>query len=330
MPFLLGHGGHQIQIQETRKALESIGLSVDFLRWWDDSQAGDIIHFFGRPSETYVNLAHQKNLRVVIADLHSGLGARHPVLRQLQKTMITASRHLLPRDVTARMAWNSYHMADACLGLTPWDITLLQTMFKVDSARTFFVPNGVEDVFLNSTAQSRGPWLLSTTSILPVKRVLETAQAAVEAGTPIHIVGKPLSESATYYQRFLQFARTHADLVRYEGPVNDRAALARLYREARGFVLLSHWESSPLSAHEAVACQCPLLLSDIRSLRTLFGDNAIYSSPRTSIRQTAKTLQKFYDSALSLPTPPKPKSWNEVARILESVYQQVLVRPLAS
>jgi glycosyltransferase involved in cell wall biosynthesis len=330
LPFLLCHGGQQIQIQETRKALEGIGLTVDFMRWWDDAQVGDVIHFFGRPTETYVDLAHQKKIRVVIADQHSGLGARAPALRQLQKAMMTAGRHLLPRDFTARMAWNSYLMADACLGLSPWDLTLLQTMFNVEPTQIVFVPNGIEDAFLNSTARPRGPWLLSASSIVPIKRVLETSQAAVEAGTPIHIVGQPLSESAPYYQRFLQFARNHPDMVRYQGPVHDRTALARLYREARGFVLLSCWESFSLAAHEASACECPLLISDLLSLRGLFGNDAVYGSPKASIQQTAKMLRAFYDQAPSLAVPPKPKSWNEVARILESVYKQVLARPAAS
>lgn len=37
-PFALAHGGFQIQIEQTKAALESLGVSVDYLRWWDDSQ----------------------------------------------------------------------------------------------------------------------------------------------------------------------------------------------------------------------------------------------------------------------------------------------------
>jgi len=48
LPFLLAHGGLQIQIERTREALEESGLEVEYLRWWDDSQKGDIIHFLGR------------------------------------------------------------------------------------------------------------------------------------------------------------------------------------------------------------------------------------------------------------------------------------------
>ena len=46
-PFFLAHGGQQIQIEETKRALESIGVGVDWLRWWDQSQSADIIHYFG-------------------------------------------------------------------------------------------------------------------------------------------------------------------------------------------------------------------------------------------------------------------------------------------
>src|SRR2546428_13872771 len=54
-PFLLAHGGFQIQIEETKRALERLGVTVEYLRWWDDEQRGDIIHFFGRPAGAYVD-----------------------------------------------------------------------------------------------------------------------------------------------------------------------------------------------------------------------------------------------------------------------------------
>lgn len=33
-PFAFAHGGLQIQILQTRKALEALGVEVEFLRWW--------------------------------------------------------------------------------------------------------------------------------------------------------------------------------------------------------------------------------------------------------------------------------------------------------
>lgn len=50
-------------------------------------------------------------------------------------------------------------------------------------------------------------------------------------------------------------------ILRNESPIQDRAHLAQVYSEARGFVLLNAMKILSLSALEAAACECPLLLS---------------------------------------------------------------------
>src|SRR6185312_16771329 len=128
------------------------------------------------------------------------------------------------------------------------------------------------------------------------KRVLELAQAAALAKTPVWILGKPYAESDPYARRFLAFARQNPQTVRYEGAISDRTQLARIYREARGFVLLSTMETLSLSSSEAAACECPLLLSDLPWARTTYKEHALYC-PITSISRTAACLRQFYDLA---------------------------------
>jgi len=113
------------------------------------------------------------------------------------------------------------------------------------------------------------------------------------------------------------------EFVRYEGDVSDRAQLARIYREARGFVLLSTMESLSLSALEAAASGCPLLLSDLPWARDTFGSNATYV-PVSPPEITAGHLKNFYAAAPSLPAPPRPQTWLEVAHQLRAVYEKVL------
>ncbi len=88
-PFLLTHGGLQIQIEQTKAGLESVGVDVEYLRWWDDRQKGDLIHYFGRPSCDYIRLAHQKNIKVIMAPLLTGLGSRPKIARLLQRTIMS-------------------------------------------------------------------------------------------------------------------------------------------------------------------------------------------------------------------------------------------------
>ena len=319
-PFALAHGGFQIQMEQTAVALRSIGVDIEFVRWWDQQQHGDVIHYFGRPPEVYVWLAQSKGIKVVMAELLTALGSRTASQRQAQKISMSLGQRFLPKSFTERMAWKSYELADAVIALTPWEAKLMNEMFSAPLARTHVVPNGVEEVFLRNEPCSKGPWLVCTATITDRKRVLELAEAAVLAQTPVWIVGKAYSSCDPYSLRFEQLARTQPRWIRFEGPVQDREKLARIYREARGFVLLSTMESLSLSALEAAACECPLLLTDLPWARTVFGAGASYC-PIGSMTRTAASLRQFYDQAPGLSLPPKPQSWLEVAMQFKNLYE---------
>jgi glycosyltransferase involved in cell wall biosynthesis len=113
-------------------------------------------------------------------------------------------------------------------------------------------------------------------------------------------------------------------LIRYEGGISDRSRLAEIYRQAHGFVLLSTMESLSLSALEAAACECPLLLSDLPWARCSFGATVSYCPVPLPAHRTAAVIRRFYDDAPQLPVPPKPKSWVEVAGLIRTVYEAAL------
>ena len=74
--FMFVPGGAQILIEQTRLALLQLGVEVEWLRWWDRDQKGDLIHQFGRPSGSFMKEAQQSGCRVVVTDLLSATGAR--------------------------------------------------------------------------------------------------------------------------------------------------------------------------------------------------------------------------------------------------------------
>jgi glycosyltransferase involved in cell wall biosynthesis len=323
-PFLLMHGGFQIQIEQTMDALQKSGVDVEYLRWWDAAQRGDVLHYFGRPRTGYVQFAQQKGMKVVMSQLLTGLGSRAGWKRSVQKLVIRASQRLLPSMATVPFAWEAYRSVDASISLTPWEAQLMQDMFQVPAERIHVVPNGVEEAFLQSRPSERGPWLVCTATITERKRVVELAEAAIVAQTPLWVVGKAYAESDAYAKRFLELAQREPKWIRYEGPVADRNKLAQVYREARGFVLLSTMESLSLSALEAAACECPLLLSDLPWARTVFQSGASYCPVTEAVSQTAAALRKFYDAAPTLAPPPRPMTWAQVAARLKAVYTGVL------
>src|SRR2546426_7297137 len=322
-PFLLMHVGFQVQIEQTMRGVAEAGVEVERLRGWDAAQRGDIIHYFGRPRWSYVEFAHKKRIKVVMTHLLTGLGSRAAWLRGLQKLVIRGSMALLPAMATNHFGWAALRSVDAALFQTSWEAWLLKDIFGVAPKKVHVITNGVEEVFLNSPVASRGPWLVCTAALTERKRVVELAEAAVQAETPLWVIGSAYSESDEYAQRFLQLAKRQPKLIRYEGAIQDRARLAQAYREARGVVLLSTMESLSLSAGEAAACQAPLLLSDLPWARTAYAGNATYC-PIASVAHTATVLRRFYDSAPMLPPPPPPPTWGEVGRQFRAVYEALL------
>jgi glycosyltransferase involved in cell wall biosynthesis len=96
--------------------------------------------------------------------------------------------------------------------------------------------------------------------------------------------------------------------------------MAGIYREARGFVLLSTMESLSLSALEAAACECPLLLSDLPWARTTFDSEARYCPASASPATTGEILREFHAAAPTLPAARRPLTWREVATQLRDLY----------
>ncbi|MEQ1861094.1 MAG: glycosyltransferase [Chthoniobacteraceae bacterium] len=324
-PFLLTHGGFQIQIERTMEAVRASGVEGECLRWWDDTQTGDLIHYFGRPSGWYVRHAGHKGLPVAFSELLTGLGSRRPALRGAQRLITAALRRLDSRMINERFSWEAFRLAAACVANTGFEARLMSEMFGAPAERVHVVPNGVEDVFFDRGDRKRGDWLLCTATIVERKRALELATAAVEARTPVRIIGKPYSEDDPYFQRFSGLVANHPQFLEHLPAIADRAVLARHYHEARGFVLLSTMETRSLSAEEAAAGGCPLLLTDLPWAHSVFGDDAIYC-PLASASVTARHLRAFYDAAPQRPVPKPPMRWSEVGARFRAIYESVLRR----
>jgi len=328
VPSVLAHGGQQIQAVNTVRALNEIGVDAEFVRWWDPTQSGDIIHFFGRINGFYSTLARKKGIKFVLADLLTAQGSRNWWQRLPHLGLRQFDRLTRGKLIASNFGWTTYRTADAVLALTPWEARLMPEMFGADPKKIHVVPNGVEEVFFqNPESQKEGKteredYLVCTATITERKRVLELTEAAVLAQTPVWIVGKPYSESDPYYQRFLTVQKKHPEIIRFEGPISDRVRMASVYRKARGFVLLSTMESLSLSALEAAASGCPLLLSDLPWARCTFEQKASYC-PIKSPQITQAHLRSFYKAAPSLPIPERPKTWTEVALQLKGIYEQL-------
>jgi glycosyltransferase involved in cell wall biosynthesis len=323
-PFFLAHGGLQIQIEQSKAALERLAVEISYAEFWKSSSDAEIIHFFGRCAEAYLDFAHEKGKLVVMSELLSATASRSRLKLALQRGLIAGARSLLPQTFTTRMAWRSFRKADAVIALTPFEARLMVELFDADTKRVHVVPNGVEDCFFSRESGQREEWLVCTATIRPLKRVVELAEAAILGRVPVKFIGRPYSEKDSYYLKFVQLCRQHPDVLEYTGPIDDRNQLASIYSRAAGFVLLSSMEGQSLSSLEAAGCRCPLLLADLPWARDSFGRFASYCPVRATAVETASILKAFMAHIDHAPVPPVPLSWSDVAGKILSIYQQLL------
>lgn len=323
VPFCFAHGGVQIQVEQTMAALQGQGVEASPLPWWDDTFSPDLIHFFGKPALSYARLVKQKQIRLVVADLLTSQGSRG-ALQRIPFSIICFLDRLVGGRLRQKLGWSVYDLADACICLTPWEASLVRNMYGARHARIQIVPNGVERVFLEDQGkQARGDYLVTTVTITPRKRVVEMVRAAALAKVKLRVIGKPYHSQDPYFLLFLQTVREARPWVEYVGAIEDRAHLAREYRQAAGFILLSAMESQSLSALEAAACGCPLLLSDLPWAQSSFGPEASYA-PLAPEEKTAPFLRRFVEGISNAPKVKRVSSWDDVASRLVEIYREAI------
>ena len=127
---------------------------------------------------------------------------------------------------------------------------------------------------LSDITPAKEPFVLCVSSIDPRKnfaRLIEACQGLT--GAKLNIVGK-------YNRVFSQQMEldTDSDKIHFLGRISDEE-LVRLYNQAECFVFPSLYEGFGLPPLEAMACGCPVLVSDIPVEREVCGDAALYFNP---------------------------------------------------
>jgi glycosyltransferase involved in cell wall biosynthesis len=322
VPFMLAHGGAQIQIEQTKAALEQIGVETAFLEWWNDRQTGDLLHHFGAPSSELIRLARVKGWKAINTILLSETCNRPRWALLLRRVLIRAAM-AAPLPQTLQPRWQAFRMCDRVIVSLEAEKQILVRAYGVQECAVTKVPIGLPEPFLKAGPGPRqGDYLISHGTIAPVKNSVELARLAIEAQVPVLFVGKPFSTTDSYWQQFRQLVDDK--WVRYRSHLASEVEMIGLLQQARGFVLMSRYENWSLAAHEGAACGLPLLLPDLPWARERFGPQASYF-PREGPARAAATLRNFYQNSPNSP-PPKVRlySWREAAEILRDAYATTL------
>jgi glycosyltransferase involved in cell wall biosynthesis len=331
VPFLFAHGGANTQIEQTKLALEQLRIEVEYLRWWDARQQGDLVHFFGAASPAYLLQARGAHMPVIINTLFTATCNRS-LSRLKRQGMLVNTILSAPfgESVKQQMTWRTYQQCEHNVVGLEAERQVLQVVYHVPSERITVVPLGLSNAFLQAGHGSHAePHLVCTGTITERKHFVELARMARAAQTPILFVGKPYHPDDPYWLQFKQLVDNH--WVKYHPHVDSEPEMVQLLQSARGFVFMSDYENWCLSAHEAAACGLPLLMQDQKWSRERFGDQAHYFDSIGYSPRNIEILKQFYADAPNLPVPSiKLFSWADVAQQLKNVYEQVLKNPDAA
>jgi glycosyltransferase involved in cell wall biosynthesis len=325
LPFALAHGGVQTQIEQTKAALERADVEVEFLRWWDADQRGDLIHYFGPARNAYLLQANATKLPVVMTSVISETCNRSNARLAFQG-WLTWMILAVPfgEGVKQQLAWRTYNTCDHNIVGLEAERRVLQTIYRVPADKISVVPLGLPKSYLQAGRGQRNELhLICVGTIRQVKHCAELAIMARAAQTPILFVGKPYHDSDPYWLRFKTLIDNQ--WIKYQPHVGSEVEMIRLFQSARGFVLMSDYENWSLVAHEAVACGLPLLLQDQAWSRERFGGQSRYFERIGISENNIKILRQFYADAPNLQAPAiKLHSWNDVAQQLRSAYERLL------
>ena len=115
-------------------------------------------------------------------------------------------------------------------------------------------------------------------------------ELAREYGVDFYFVGATGSSLA---ETGIDVPRDVADRLHFLGQVNDTTQIEALYRQCKVFLFPSFYEASPLPPVEAMSYGCPVVCSDIPSLRERCGDAAVFvqaSDHRSLVEQVRRLL----------------------------------------
>jgi glycosyltransferase involved in cell wall biosynthesis len=325
LPFALAHGGMQTQIEQIQAALVALGVEAEPLRWWDDRQRGDLIHYFGVAPLDHIRHARDKGIPVIMTNLFTAACNRTGARLRRQGWLVRTILDLpFGEGIKQQLAWRSFSCCDANVVGLEAERRVLELVYGIPRAKVNLVPLGLEKIFLEARPGRRDVRdLICVGTITRRKNSVALARLAHAAQVSILFVGKPYAETEPYWQEFRGLV--DGRWVRHQSHVADPATMVSLLQSARGAVVMSEFENWCLTAHEAAACGLPLLLSDQNWSRERFGDQAHYFDRIGFYPRNVEILKQFYEAAPNLPAPKiKLHSWGDAARELKKIYERVL------
>lgn len=206
---------------------------------------------------------------------------------------------------------------------------LIMKFYKIPEQRIHVILYGINDFFLNQTPQhKKRSYILYVGRLSPTKNIAGLVEA-FERLINKHSLGLRLKMTGDEKKLCCGINKGIKDKIEFVGYPDDDY-LAELYRNASLLVFPSFYEGFGFPALEAMACGCPVVVSNVASLPEVCGDAAYYVDPY-NIESIAEGIHKVLtDKALRQSLIEKGLeraklfSWEKSAKKHIEVFEEVL------
>lgn len=259
LPHSLVFGGFEIQMLSAIDAARAVGVDIAPLEVWSRDGAFDILHLWGLEDSHLpaVTWGRRAGKRIVMSALLPYIAPR-AFFRNW------AGRALGFKRIQRKML----PLVDRLVVVNQEQARTAERLLGFPGERISVIPNIVENIYLEEGAAGEGVdfgienYLVCTGNICRRKNQLVLAQAAIEEGLSLLIVGQPLTGEEDYANALGKLIGRSRQVRWVPGLPAHSPELRAAYLNSAGFVLVSTDETQPISALEAAAMGKPLMLSD--------------------------------------------------------------------
>jgi len=260
-------GGGEVQLGETKKALERSGVKVRLFDIWNpELDKVDLVHYFSVQGGSIPFCAHikKRGLPLVIS----------PILwlgdKPSQKYPVGEICDLL-------------HLCDLILPNSRAEAKQLSEFFKIPIKKFQVTRNGVAPSFAASASAAvfrkkfkiTHPFILNVANIEERKNQINLIRALKGTGHRLLIAGN--IRDRAYFNECLKLGR---GFVKYLGYLEHGSEILRsAYQACELFALPSLLETPGLSALEAAAAGAKVVITEVGATREYFGNRVTYVNP---------------------------------------------------
>lgn len=336
------HGGSTVQVIETAKELEKLGVSVriflahekinyhefDLLHFFDLTRPANILYHAKKSGTPFVvspilvdyseyDRLHRRGITGLL------LGAFAPEQTEFLKTI---GRWLLRKDSLPSKAyiWKGQKRAikeiieKAALLLpnSQSEHERLSALYNIQKPYAV-IPNGADmELFHTSGWEDKDDLLvICAARIEGLKNQLNLIKALNNTPYKLVLIGHPTPNQAEYNRQCQKIAAAN---VEFAGKLSQKE-LAAYYRKAKVHVLPSWFETCGLSSIEAAAMGCNIVITEKGFTRDHFGEEAFYCDPGDT--------NSIYNAVVQASQAPYPGTLQQLVR-QKYTWQQASVKTL--